>query len=113
MKTEGLNFIDLVNILDKHGYKSIAELERFPPNPLKWRKNHWDFAMDVLAAGLKCSRKKVREQFKTPGQILLVFNEILRKTGLLIELQQIHKISEKEFAAKLDSGKWDEEWVNE
>lgn len=111
--------MDLVDIMHQHGLKSIADFERFPPNPLKWNKTQWSFAISVIAKGIGCTPQEARKKFEKPGDILQVFNEILRKTGLIIELQQIRPVSEKAVADMLNKmanqkrQPWDEVWVNE
>ena len=113
-KVQGLTIVELVEILDAYGFKNLAGIENIPPNPLLWNKNQWNFAVSVVAAGLKIPKSEVRQKFRKAGEILQVFNETLRKTGLIIELQQITKISEKELLRQLKTEpQWDEEWVNE
>lgn len=94
LKVKGLSIVDLVDILDKNGFKNLKALETIPPNPMLWSKRDWNFAVSLIAASTQISEDKVKKQFDTPKKLLEVFNTALRKTGLVIEMEQIKKISE-------------------
>lgn len=113
-KTQGLTFMEFVEILTSHGYKSLSELEKMPAKPTEWSYEDWQFAKAVIAAGTEnCTEEEVKHKFPTASKLFKVFTNIMVKTGLLIELQQIRKISEKDLVKELDAVEgWDMEWVN-
>lgn len=106
MKAHGIPFMDFVDLLDKYGYGSIEGLQKLEPNPLKWNKNQWLFAVELIMKATGKPEAKIRNL--SPTELLYTFNECMRKTGLVVELVQSKTISEREvFPAK-----WEEEWRN-
>lgn len=106
LEVRGLQFMDLIDLLDKHGYGSVSAIRGFTVNPLEWPRKQWRFALDLISQSTGLSEEKVR-QLK-PKELLNIFNEAMRKTGLIIQLTQTTRISE---AAALSQ--WDEVWKNE
>lgn len=58
-------------------------------NPLKWSRKQWHFALDLISRACNISEDETRKLFDTPTAILKAFCESMRKTGLVIQLQQI------------------------
>lgn len=111
MKAKGLTLIELVDILDRHGFKSLFELQKMPPNPMLWNKKHWRFVLDIIGSGYGISSEDAKQKFRKAGDILRAFNDVLRKTGLVIELQQVTRLSERKYGKRLDRQKrWDVTW---
>lgn len=108
MKVQGIQFIDLIDLLDKHGYQSVNGIRGFAVNPLEWPKQQWDFALDLICKSTKLTEKQVRKM--KPAELLQIFNEAMRKTGLIIQLTQTTMISDR--AAMKQMQRWDVIWKN-
>lgn len=88
-KINGLSFMDFIDLLDYHGYSNIHSLTTMEVNPLKWPRKQWRFAVDLISRACNISEDETRKIFDTPTSILKAFCESMRKTGLVIQLQQI------------------------
>ena len=97
--------------LHENGYNSLKDLETFPPNPMEWNMQQWNFVTSVISKGLGIPREDVRK-FQTAADILRPFHDILRKTGLIIELERFQKVSERELFNRLASVSGKDVYVN-
>lgn len=113
IQIRGLTIVDLVDILDRNGYKNLAALEKVSPNPLLWTKQEWKFALSVITASTGLSPKQIKKRVPKAGDLLRLFNECIRKTGLTMQLQQMVRIPERHLVKQLNkpgSSEWDTEW---
>lgn len=100
MKTRGLTFLDLVDVLAEHGYDKLADLERMQPNPMLWTAKDWHFVTAIISRGTDIPEAEIKKKLPEAVDVLVTFNNVLRKTGLLVELEQVRKISERTFLAQ-------------
>lgn len=100
MKVHGLQLIDFIDLLDKHGYGSIASIRKFVVNPLEWPPQQWHFALELIQLCTGATEAEIKKL--KPAELLTTFNESMRKTGLIIQLTQTRLISEKTALKHMD-----------
>lgn len=109
-KTKGLTLLQLVDVLHENGFKSLSDLEKIPPNPMKWTRREWQFAASVISKGYGIPKSEIGATFPTAAKLLSAYHEILSKTGLLIELERLSKVPEKELMRRLEDTDTTEIW---